>query len=76
MKKKNQLKDNLAKINLDCNIELDLSKTFQDHFKTLEIPTSSSGSDVSSDSNSESSSSSEEPEEPEEANFLENHLAF
>ena len=71
-----QVNDNLAKINLDCDIEIDLSMTFQDHFKTLEIPTSSSGSDISTDSNSDSSSSSDEPAETEEENFLENHLGF
>ena len=77
-----QVNEDLEKINLDRDIDLDLSMTFQDHFKKLEIPTSSSGSDISSDSDSDSSTDSDKPAETnkpaetEEENFLENHLAF
>ena len=47
-----QLEEDLEKINLDREIDLDLSKSFIDHFKTLRIPGSSSGSDSSTDSDS------------------------
>ena len=47
-----QLEEDLEKINLDRDIDLDLSKSFLDHFKTLQIPGSSSGSDSSTDSDS------------------------
>ena len=32
-----QLQDDISKINLDCKIELDLSKSFHEHFKIPEI---------------------------------------
>ena len=77
-----QVNEDLQKINLDRDIDLDLSMTFQDHFKTLQILTSSSGSDISTDSDSDSSTDSDEPAETnepaetEEEKFLVNHLAI
>ena len=77
-----KVKDDISKINFDRQIELDLSKSFEDHFKIPEIPRRPNRGHILSSSDdsvfSTSSGSSQEPEivsewDRIEANFLKNN---